>query len=220
MVNKTAILAELCASSSIMTQLFEDWIDVQSYSFWRFFRDEKSVREWEKFLRHVSEKYNCSNVFMYKSDVAGMVIVLDHCVVRTYRTAKFLKIRPLYRLRNPYLERCMMSKQMGHVGVFVCKKIKPLVNIADLTLSVKFTPERFEKLLNDVGKGLDKIHSYGYCHNDTSLDNTGYDEETGNFVIFDFDASFPTTQMRRAICMDRTKWEKSLELWSKFLPLH
>lgn len=216
-MKKKELVDELVQRNPVLAELMEDWTDVSSYSFWRFFPNEQSLRLWDQLIRHVIKAYDSPHVSMYKSDVAGMVLVLDHCVVRTYRTARYLKIRPLYRLRNPYLEKCLMSRQLGHFGVFVCKKIQPLVKMDDLTLSVQFTPSLFEKLLTDVEKGISKIHSYGYCHNDVSLDNTGYDPETGNFVLFDFDASSRNNSVF-GFCADRISWEKSLHTWSKFLP--
>lgn len=219
MKDKIKIIEQLSVENPILPQLLEDWIDATSYSFWRFFPDEKSLRLWDKTVREIIHQYKSPHLLLYKSDVAGMVLVLDHCVVRTYRTAKFLKIRPLYRLRNPYLERCMMSRQLKNVGVFVCKKINPLVDINTLSLSLKFTPTLFEQLMRDVAQGIHKIHSYGYCHNDVSLDNTGYDEETRQFVLFDFDATSRMTIKDRDGCMDWINFQKSIRTWSKFLPL-
>lgn len=221
-MNHAVLIEELSPNNSVLSQLFEDWIDTRSPSFWRFFRTEKSFRLWERTLREVMKLHNCSNLLMFKSDTRGLVMVLDHCVVRTYRTNLFLKIRPLYRLRNPYLEKCLMSKQLDHVGIFVCKKIKPLMDTSgmDIQLSMKFTPRLFEQLLKDVEKAITKIHSYGYCHNDISLDNTGYDEDTKTFVVFDFDAASRLTIFNRnRMCLDRTSWERSLKAWSRFLPV-
>jgi len=81
------------------------------------------------------------------------------------------------------------------------------------------TSQLFEQLLKDVEKGISKIHSYGYCHNDVSMDNTGYDEETKNFVLFDYDAVQRITIMKRKYCLDRTSFEKSLKTWEKLLPV-
>jgi len=222
-MNHAVLIEELRQNNTVLSQLFEDWIDTRSPSFWRFFTTEKSFRQWEKTLREIMRQHNCSNLEMFKSDTKGLIMVLDHCVVRTYRTNLFLRIRPLYRLRNPYLEKCLMSKQLDHVGVFVCKKIKPLMDTSDydnVRLSLKFTPRLFEQLLKDVEKAIGKIHSYGYCHNDVSLDNTGYDEETKNFVVFDFDAATRLTIFnRKNLCLDRTSWERSLKAWSRFFPV-
>lgn len=222
-MDKQAIIIELSGGNPVLSQLFDDWIDYRSPSFWRFFSNEKTLRVWEKMISHVISHYNSPNLQMFKSDTKGLVMVLDHCVVRTYRSDLFLKIRPLYRLRNPHLEKCLMSKQLGHIGVFVCKKIKPLMdtsNIDNVRLSMKFTPPLFEQLLHDVEKAISKIHSYGYCHHDVSLDNTGYDEETKNFVVFDFDAAKRINIFnRKKVCLDRGSWERSLKAWSKFLPV-
>lgn len=221
-MNKKQLVGELSENNPLYTQLFEDWIDISSYSFWRFFTTEKSLRSWDSFLRKIMNKYNSFNILSFKSDVKGMILVLDHCVVRTYRTNLFLRIRPLYRLRNPYLEKCLESKQLDHMGVFVCKKIKPLLDVSDLDnvkLSMKITPILFEQLLQDLEKAISKIHSYGYCHHDVSLDNTGYDEETKNFVLFDFDAVRRMNVMDRKLCFDRTSLEKSLKTWKKLLPV-
>lgn len=218
-MDRVELIKGLSANNPILAQLLEDWIDISSYSFWRFFPNEKSLRMWDKIIREVIANTESPHLLMYKSDVIGMILVLDHCVVRTYRTAKYLKIKPLYRLRNPYLEKCIMSRQSGHFGVFVCKKIKPLVDIETLSLSMKITPQLFEQMLQDIGRAMNKMHSYGYCHNDVSLDNTGYDEETGRFVLFDFDAATRMTMGNRKMCIDRTRWENSLRVWSKFLPI-
>jgi len=221
-MNRRDLVEELSQKNTIYPQLFDDWIDIGSYSFWRFFPTEKSLRSWDAYLRKVMLKFNSPNIQTFKSDVKGMIIVLDHCVVRTYRTNLFLRIRPLYRLRNPYLEKCLESKQLENNGVFVCKKIKPLLDVSSMTgirLSVKMTPHLFEQLLQDVEKGISKIHSYGYCHNDVSLDNTGYDEETKKFVLFDYDAATRITIMKRKYCFDRTSFEKSLKTWEKLLPV-
>lgn len=222
-MRRRELIFELIVNNPILRQLFGDWTDIGSPSFWRFFTNEKTLRSWDKVLRHITEQYKSPNVMMFKSDTKGMVLVLDHCVVRTYRTNLFLRIRPLYRLRNPYLEKCLMSKQLDHIGVFVCKKIKPLLDTSDfeeIKLSMKFTPSLFEKLLKDVEKAIGKIHSSGYCHHDISLDNTGYDEETKNFVVFDFDAAKRMTIFERdQLCLDRTSWERSLKAWQKFLPV-
>lgn len=222
-MNYTRWLEELCPNNTVLAQLFEEWIDTRSPSFWRFFKTETSFRLWEKTLREIMRKHQCSNLHMFKSDTKGLVMVLDHCVVRTYRTQLFLKIRPLYRLRNPYLEKCLMSKQLDHVGLFVCKKIQPLMDTSDydnVRLSLKLTPALFEQLLQDVEKAISKIHSYGYCHNDISLDNTGYDNETQTFVVFDFDAATRQTIFQRdRLCLDRSSWERSLKAWSRFLPV-
>jgi len=221
-MNRKVLVEELSQNNIIYSQLFEDWIDVESYSFWRFFPTEKSLRSWDAYLRKIMVKFNSPNIQSFKSDVKGMILVLDHCVVRTYRTNLFLRIRPLYRLRNPYLEKCLESKQLEKNGVFVCKKIKPLLDVSSMTgikLSVKMTSQLFEQLLKDVEKGISKIHSYGYCHNDVSMDNTGYDEETKNFVLFDYDAVQRITIMKRKYCLDRTSFEKSLKTWEKLLPV-
>ena len=212
-------LEGLCRDNTVLNQLFEDWIDTRSPSFWRFFPNQKAFLLWEKTLREVMKQHNCSNLKMFKSDTRGIVMVLDHCVFRTYRTNLFLRIRPLYRLRNPYLEKCLMSRQLKHVGVFVCKKIKPLLDTVSYQLTMKFTPSLFEQMLQDVERGIHKIHSYGYCHNDVSVDNTGYDEETKTFVVFDFDAATrPTIFHRSHMCLDRSSWERSLKTWSQFFP--
>lgn len=218
-MDKAGLLTELSINNPILAQLLEDWIDMFSYSFWRFFPNEKSLRLWDKTIREATTRFDSPHLLMYKSDVAGMVLVLDHCVVRTYRTARFLKIRPLYRLRNPYLEKCLLSRQSGHFGVFVCKKIKPLVDISTLSLTIPFTPQLFEQMLQDVDHAVNKMHSYGYCHNDVSIDNTGYDQDTGVFVLFDFDAATRMTIKNRKLCMDRAKWQRSLQVWSKSLPI-
>ena len=115
-MKQALLIEELRQNNTVLSQLFEDWIDTRSPSFWRFFTTEKSFRQWEKTLREVMHQHNCSNLEMFKSDTKGLIMVLDHCVVRTYRTNLFLRIRPLYRLRNPYLEKCLMSKQLDHVG--------------------------------------------------------------------------------------------------------
>jgi hypothetical protein len=221
-MNREVLIEELCQKNTVLSQLFGDWIDVRSPSFWRFFKNEKSFRLWEKTLRDIMKQHDCSNLHMFKSDTKGLVMVLDHCVVRTYRTNLFLKIRPLYRLRNPYLEKCLMSRQLDHVGVFICKKIQPLLDTSgmDVRLSLQFTPALFEQMLKDVEKAISKIHSYGYCHNDISLDNTGYDKETKTFVVFDFDAAKRLTVFdRKHLCLDRTSWERSLKSWSRFFPV-
>jgi tRNA A-37 threonylcarbamoyl transferase component Bud32 len=213
-MDKARLLEELSAGNPLYSWLLEDWMDVGSYSFWRFFPTEASLREWDRVVRGVMDRFGCKGLVLYKSDVVGMVLVLDQCVVRTYRTARFLRIRPLYRLRSPYLERCWMSRQLGHVGVFVCKRVRPLVDAATMTLSMGFTPPLFEQLLGDVGKAIHKVHSYGYCHKDVSLDNTGYDEETRRFVLFDFDAAAPMALRDRDSCRDRVSFEASLHTWA------
>lgn len=230
-MKRCLLVEEMCQDNSVLSQLFDDWIDTNSPSFWRFFtysvRDkphtnEKLLWSWEKLLRRVMKQYDSPNLLMFKSDAKGMVMVLDNCVFRTYRANLFMRIRPLYRLRNPHLERCLMSKQLGHIGVFVCKKIKPLMDTStdSVRLTMKMTKPLFEQLLRDVEKGIGKIHSYGYCHHDISLDNTGYDEDTKQFVIFDFDAAQRTTIFnRRDLCLDRTSWERSLKAWAKFFPV-
>lgn len=218
-MDRAKLLTELSTNNPLLVQLLEDWMDTHSYSFWRFFPNEKSLRLWDKIIREAITRFDSPNLILYKSDVAGMVLVLDNCVVRTYRTARYLKIRPLYRLRNPYLEKCLMSRQSGHFGVFVCKKINPLVDISTLSLTMTFTPQLFEKLLQDIDQAVNKMHSYGYCHNDVSLDNAGYDKDTDTFVLFDFDAASRITMTNRRLCMDWEKWRKSLQVWSKFLPV-
>ena len=223
--NKTELVLGLSANNPILEELFEDWISITDFSFWRFFKSdkeqhtEKKLRAWEKFLRSVITKYNAKKVITYKCDVKGMIIVLDTCVVRTYRSAQFLKIRPLYRLKSPYLEKLLMSRQLGTIGVFVCEKIQPLVDIETMALSMKITPKLFEKMNEDVLSALNKIHSYGYCHDDTTLDNCGYNKKTGNFVLFDYDGSYRThLKTRKEQCRDFSRWSKSLETWKKYLP--
>lgn len=210
------LLLELAKSNPILQQLLDDWIEAKSFSFWRFFTNQKTLIQWDALLRNICKKHHATSLEMYKSDVAGMIIVLDTCVVRTYRTSRFLKIRPLYRLRSPYLEKCLESKQLPHIGVFVCKKIQPLVTM-DMELSMNFTKKLTEQMDHDVHLAISKMHSYGYCHNDVSIDNTGYDKETNKFVVFDFDAaSRHTTKDGTHICKtrDEDSWKRSLHTWS------
>lgn len=221
-MKRDLLIKELCENNPVLSQLFDEWISTNAPSFWRFFTNEKSFRLWEKTLRDVMKKHDSPNLLMFKSDAKGMVMVLDHCVVRTYRTDLFMRIRPLYRLRNPNLEKCMMSKQLDHVGMFVCKKIKPLLEtrMDDVRLSLKFTKPLFQQLNRDVEKAIGKIHSYGYCHHDISLDNTGYDEETKQFVVFDFDAAKRMTIFdRKNMCLDQASWKRSIKAWTKLFQL-
>lgn len=218
-MNQAKWMMEAAAHNVILQQMIDDWIGAGAFSFWRFFPTKKSFDAWETYLRKVCEEYNAHTLEMYKSDVAGMVLVLDTCVVRTYRTARFLKIRPLYRLRCPFLEKCLTSKQLANVGVFVCRKIQPLVNM-DMELSVKFTPKKLEQMEEDVQRAISKIHSFGYCHNDVSIDNTGYDNEAKHFVVFDFDAATRHVSKEHKMgCLlrDQTSWERSLQTWSEKL---
>lgn len=210
-------MEEAATDNIILSQLVEDWISADAFSFWRFFPTKKAFLEWCSFLKKVCDDQGASVLEMYKSDVAGMILVLDKCVVRTYRTARFLKIRPLYRLRSPVLERCILSKQLPNVGVFVCKKIRPLLTM-DMELSMSFSKKQIVKLEKDVQKAVGKIHSVGYCHNDLSIDNTGYDEESGHFVVFDFDAaSRHVSPQHKMDCLlrDEANWHRSMKTWSE-----
>ena len=62
------LIEELCQNNTVLSQLFDDWIDIRSPSFWRFFTTEKSFRLWEKTLRDIMRQHNCSNLEMFKSD--------------------------------------------------------------------------------------------------------------------------------------------------------
>lgn len=89
------------------------------------------------------------------------------------------------------------------------EKIQPINNFKfDIYEMKRYVQEHMGKIKEDIDKALTFFNqTMGFYHGDARIDNIGYNETTGNFVLFDYDKSLC---VKRSLADKRT-FAKSLD---------
>lgn len=201
---------EAAGHNILIEQLIEDeWITPHSLSLHSYFATRKGVQQWDAVLMEAIEKYDASRVESFKDDIRGLIIVADTCVIKTYRTSLYMKIRPVYKIKSPFIEKALSQYQIGKIGVFIVEKLMPVI-----LPSMRIAPFVDATLMKqNIMRGLRVLHNHGLCHGDVSMDNTGYREKTSQYVLFDFDSISripPDSYCQK----DYDSWMRSLRMWN------
>lgn len=152
--------------------------------------DFSQLIELHKFLNYVGKTFNNkdSSLELIQHETNATVIVLKHCVIRFYDIKLYTKLCPLFKSQNPHIEKVFEHGIKVNYGYTISKKIIPI----DLLIEQnKITKNIAEKIHDHMVIGLEHLHKIGFVHGDPSVNNSGYDPETHNFVLFDFDRSRP-----------------------------
>jgi hypothetical protein len=189
-----------------------------------FFSNNIEINFYKLLFNQINNQYNKSEttpqVESVKEDMIIKVFVLKHCILRicsrtnydkyycqTYEYIKNLSHKNLETIFNLFIN--------ANYVIIISKKIIPLITstknpskhgyIINSLLSINL-----QKLIIQIALVLYKINSDGYSHNDACLDNIGFDEDSQNFVLFDFDKF---TNVSKSANHDISKFQKSLENW-------
>jgi hypothetical protein len=144
---------------------------------------------------------NDSDVLYVKANI-GLTIVLTNCVIRFMSLDSYLKLENLYTILSKprtlelkdydcferiyqiynfiqYNFVCIVSEKLTSVKTFDGLSVRPIFS------------ECLDLIYDSISNARELLHFNGFLHNDLSLDNTGFRDSTGQFVVFDFEmASF------------------------------
>lgn len=201
---------QIAQHNPLIHELIQDgWISETSTSLPRFFTTKRNLHAWDDLLQKIIRKYNITHILTFKDDIQGLILVTNSCVIKTYRMALFMKIKPVYKIRSLFVEKCLASHVIGRVGVFILEKLDPVLK-PDYSGVKGFV--NFEQMNHDILRGLRVMHNHGLCHGDVSLDNTGYRPSTGQYVLFDFDR-ISRIPHETTCDSDLWSWHRSLSTW-------
>lgn len=156
------------------------------------------------------------------SGLSVTVVLLDSDFVyqgyispRVFRRFINLYQRVLLHATDPRRRYILMGKPVDD-RVFEFPKIYPLNNFtADPSYVKAEIRAHYTPIKRDITKALGFLHSIGIEHGDARLDNVGWNEKTGNYVLFDFDKSVIHPVMTRDIIEgDMYTFNESLQ-WNR-----
>jgi hypothetical protein len=140
---------------------------------------------------------NNVNVLSSKSN-AALTIILEHCVVRIYNNDIFnRKIKNLLPIvisaensENNYFEVIHKVYDTEFYVVVASEKVIPVKVTGPTGLVIN--PEltgifSLETAYEHITNALSILHHANITHNDVRLDNIGYRESDGKYILFDFD---------------------------------
>jgi serine/threonine protein kinase len=102
---------------------------------------------------------------------------------------KIVEFYDILRQNDDPRRRHIVPGRAVEPGVVEYKKIKPL-NAFEVSISdqnKQFVVSHREQIQRDITNALAYLHELGITHGDPRMDNIGYDEQYGIFVLFDFD---------------------------------
>ena len=150
--------------------------------------DFAQLLELRDFLNYVAKTHNHGNsgLELIQHETNATVIVLQHCVVRFYTPYLYTKLSTLFYVSNKNIERVLFKGVKRNYGFTVTQKYVTV----DSMIKKGIVRKSMGGLAHDhMMKGLECMHSVGFVHGDPTLNNTGYDPVTKQFVLFDFDRS-------------------------------
>lgn len=124
--------------------------------------------------------HNKTNLKLYLSTGFGKRLSVQLDTTLSYNTFDYI-VEPFYSIPD--------------LNTIVWERITPLNSISSISDEreemkelVSFLEKNYIKLLWDISKALNSLHSLGIIHGDCRIDNIGFNNK-GNFVLFDFDGS-------------------------------
>jgi serine/threonine protein kinase len=142
------------------------------------------------------------NLFGYKDDKI-IVIVLENIVIKIYNKEKINNIGTLINLldkeKPDYLEYINGINKFNDYYIVCSRTIIPIVKIEiDESYNRKIVlnplylskqPNDKQRLLEHIALAIDYLHSKGWSHEDINFDNVGYDPNSDQYRVFDFEES-------------------------------
>jgi hypothetical protein len=139
---------------------------------------------------------------LYVKANIGLTIVLANCVIRFMSLNLYSKLENLYNIlskpRTLELEDYDCFERIYQIYNFiqynfvciVSEKLTSVKTFDGLCVRPIFS-ECLDLIYDSISNARELLHFNGFLHNDLSLDNTGFRDSTGQFVVFDFEmASF------------------------------
>jgi len=123
----------------------------------------------------------------FKNDTSSIIFVFDTIVIKVFKitTIDSLQHQELYDLllqnKSPYLEEIyeVYKNERNNLYYIISKKIDTELFKAKLV-------ENQDNIRRDIRLSLEYLGDNGWNHNDTRIDNIGYDISSDTYRLFDF----------------------------------
>lgn len=169
-------------------------------------------------------------LFGYKDDKI-IVIVLDNIVIKIYNKLKFDNFGSLIYLLNEdksnYLEYINEINNFKDYYIVCSRTIIPILKMEiDESYNKKILlnplylskqPNDKERLLEHISLAINYLHSKGWSHEDINLDNIGYDPNSDQYRVFDFEESQILTDANQNNDFNRFRYLS--ELYDEYLSI-
>lgn len=134
-------------------------------------------------------KYNDSSLVSFKND--GLIVLVFKKICIKIFSKKNIISRNLDMLFNILLKN--ECEYLEHIYEIIDSKNLDILIVVSKTVDTTDFKERLKEdtlIINeDIIKALNYLGNNNWMHNDTRIDNIGYDQELNKYVLFDFDMS-------------------------------
>jgi serine/threonine protein kinase len=162
------------------------------------------------YLQHQSPE----DLILFKNDVQ-CVFVFKTFAIKIFRLDVILhhKLNELYELllKNecPNLEYIYRAFQVPDHNIYIV-----VSKVVDTTNFKNVLSTNLEKYGDDIYSGLAYLAAHGWVHRDVSINNSGFDEKTNKYLLFDFNLSKLTSssaELAELSVSDRYSLDKSIK---------
>ena len=130
-----------------------------------------------------------ANIIEFKNDIQ-LVFIFKTLAIKIFRlnVIQDRKLDKLFDLllKNecPNLEYIYRAYAIPEFNIYVV-----VSKVVDVTNYKKILSSNLDHYRTNICTGLQYLFEHGWIHNDVSINNSGYDEKSNNYLLFDFNLS-------------------------------
>lgn len=159
------------------------------------------------------EKYGVidSEIKHFKEDV-DVIFVFDKITIKIFKQSKNVSI--IYDKLNSINPK---SNHIEQIFEIIINDDHKLLIVVSKTIIAPIAKEQikkdYEKIREDIIEAIEILRKNNISHRDVSIDNSGYDEDTNSYVLFDFGSARVKTdqvELSESITQDYNSLDRSI----------